>query len=747
MKPPPAKQPLSARLVTYFNRAVLAVVVAALALIYWYAWRPLPQRSGSIVAGVSQPVTVTFDRLGEPHIRAATEADALFVQGYVTAQDRLFQMDGLRRLGSGELAEIVGPRALESDQEARRLRMRRTAEAAYLNLPAQDRAELEAYSRGVNAFLSTHRGNLPVEFTLLGYQPRPWSGVDSILVALQMFRNLTNTWKIDLLKGDMLRGGDARKVNFLFPLRGVGAVQPGSNAWALAGSRTASGKPILSNDMHLEYALPSIWYMAQLEAPGLDVAGVSLPGAPGIIVGHNQRIAWGITNLQFDVQDLYIEKLDERTGRYLYQGHIEQARPEREIIRVKGRPPVELLNWVTRHGPLFVVDHGDRMALRWVAEDPTIFQYPILEYDRAQNWQQFTAALARFPGPGSNFVYADIDGNIGYHAVGKLPERRGYNGDVPVDGSSGQFDWDGYIPFDQLPSAFNPPRGMIISANQDPFPPDYPYPVNGNFAPPMRSREILDLLVKRNRWRPEQMLAIQKDVYAGFLKFLAVQVVAAYDRRKLPSPALEDAVALLRGWNGQMDKDQAAPLLIRLVYQHVRSAVAASAAPDAAAAYDLPFAPSAVEQLLRQRPAGWFQDYDAMLLQALVDAVDEGRRIQGRDVKRWQYGAYWSVTIDNPVTHQVPLIGKYFDIGRVPLSGSETTIKQTTLRLAPSMRMDADTADWDRSLLNIQIGQSGQIFSSHYRDQWAAYYDGRSFPMQYSRMQASSTLRFQAAGK
>lgn len=744
---PPAKQPLSARLVTYFNWAVLAVVVAALALIYWYAWRPLPQRSGSIVAGVSQPVTVTFDRLGEPHIRAATEADALFVQGYVTAQDRLFQMDGLRRLASGELAEILGPRALESDQEARRLRMRRTAESAYLNLPAQDRAELEAYTRGVNAFLSTHRGNLPVEFTLLSYQPRPWSGVDSILVALQMFRNLTNTWKIDLLKGNMLRGGDARKVNFLFPLRGVGAVQPGSNAWALAGSRTASGKPMLSNDMHLEYALPSIWYLAQLEAPGLDVAGVSLPGAPGIIVGHNQRIAWGITNLQFDVQDLYIEKLDERTGRYLYEGHIEQARPEREIIRVKGRPPVELLNWVTRHGPLFVVDHGDRMALRWVAEDPTIFQYPILEYDRAQNWQQFTAALARFPGPGSNFVYADIDGNIGYHAVGKLPERRRYNGDVPVDGSSGQFDWEGYIPFDQLPSAFNPPRGMIISANQDPFPPDYPYPVNGNFAPPMRSREILDLLVKRNGWRPEQMLAIQKDVYAGFFKYLAAQVVAAYERRKLPSPALEDAVALLRGWNGQMDKGQAAPLLIRLIYQHVRSAVAASAAAEAAAAYDFPFAASAVEQLLRQRPAGWFQDYDAMLLQALVDAVDEGRRIQGRDVKRWQYGAYWSVTIDNPVVHQVPLIGKYFDIGRVPLSGSETTIKQTTLRLAPSMRMDADTADWDRSLLNIQIGQSGQIFSSHYRDQWAAYYDGRSFPMQYSRVEASSTLRFQAAGK
>lgn len=721
------------------------LLLVGLALVYWFAWRPLPQRSGIIEAGVSRPVTVRFDALGEPHIHAESLDDALFVQGYVTAQDRLFQMDGLRRVAAGDLAEIVGPQALSSDRDSRRLRMRRAAEAAYLNLPPRDRAVIAAYARGVNAFLSSHGNNLPVEFTLLGYQPRPWSGVDSILVALYMFRDLTTTWRNELLKRDLMRQGDPQKVAVLFPVRAGTEVQPGSNAWALAGSRTASGKPLLSNDMHLDYSLPGIWYMAHLQAPDLDVAGVTLPGAPGVVVGHNQRIAWGLTNSQFDVQDLYVEKLDQRSGRYLYQGRLEQAKPETELIRIKGQPPLQETGWLTRHGPLFASEAGETMALRWTALDASIFQYPILDIDRAQNWQQFTAALERFPGPAQNVVYADVDGNIGYHLAGKLPKRRGYTGDVPVDGSSGQFDWDGYIPFAELPSAFNPPRGMIVTANQNPFPANYPYPVNGNFAAPYRSQEILDRLSTRKDWRPEQLLAVQRDVYSTSFHFLASQVVAAYDKRGAHSPSLDAAVASLRAWNGQMDKNLAAPFVISLVYQHVRSAVGENASPENGAAYQFPLAPSVVEDLLRRRPAGWFTDWNEMLLRALADAVDEGARMQGRDLKRWQYGPFLSVRINNPVTHQLPWVGKYFDIGPVPMSGSATTIKQTSRELAPSMRMDADTSNWDHSLLNELTGQSGQVLSSHYRDQWPDYYSGRSYPMQFDKVQAKSTLEFHPA--
>src|SRR5580693_6812572 len=249
------------RIVTIVNIVIAVALAAALGIVYWFALRPLPQRSGAIVAPVAAPVQVAFDALGVPHIRAASIDDALFTQGYVTAQDRLWQMEELRRYSAGDLAEVVGPAALESDKESRRLRIRRIAEDAYATLPASDRAAAAAYARGVNYFIATHLDNLPIEFTLLQYQPRPWSVVDTLMVGLYMFRDLSTTWKADLLKHNMLGPDNAQKIDFLFPTRTGFDVQPGSNAWAVSGSRTASGKPLLSNDMHLEYSLPGIWYM------------------------------------------------------------------------------------------------------------------------------------------------------------------------------------------------------------------------------------------------------------------------------------------------------------------------------------------------------------------------------------------------------------------------------------------------------------------------------------------------------
>jgi penicillin amidase len=728
------------RLLKYINTLIAAAIVVALAMVYWYAYRPLPQTSGAIEAFVSRPVTITRDALGTPHIAAESLEDALFAQGYATAQDRLWQMDSLRRLAAGELAEIVGAAALEADRESRGLRLRHLAEDAARTMPVSDRAAMAAYARGVNAFIETHRNNLPLEFTLLGYQPRPWSVADCALIGLHMFRTLTTTWKDEILKRGMLARGDTAKVNFLFPVRTGSEVQPGSNAWAIAGKLTASGKPILANDMHLEFSLPGIWYMAHLQCPGWNVAGVSLPGTPGIIVGHNDRIAWGITNLQFDVQDLYVEQMDDRSGRYMFRGQPEQARVERELILVKRSDPAELNVWVTRHGPLLAGTGAERLSLRWTAAEPGMFQFPILDIDRARNWQEFTTALSRFPGPGSNFVYADVDGNIGYHAAGKLPIRNGWLGDVPVDGASGKFEWQGFIPFEQLPAAFNPPTGMIVTSNQNPFPPDYPYPVNGNFASHFRSTQIRQMLSARAGWRPQEMLTIQKDVYSDFGHFLAGAVVAAYDKRKATNPSLKDAIALLRGWNGQMEYSQAAPLLATLAYQHLRRAVAESASKTPST-YEYQMAPAVLEKLLRTRPPGWFADYDEALLRAAADAVEEGQRMQGPNVNKWSYGKYIELTITHPVTHQIPFVGSYFDIGPVPMSGSSTTVKQTTKKLGPSMRMAADLSDWDRSLLNVTIGQSGQILSSHYRDEWAHYYVGASFPMRYGSVQGKAVLR------
>jgi penicillin amidase len=729
------------RLLKILNISIAVAVLAALVAVYWIAYRPLPVTSGSLNLPISQPARVVRDSLGVPHIEAASTEDAYFLQGYVTAQDRLWQMDTIRRFAAGELAEIFGQRGLELDRDARRFRLRRIAEQHSKALAPQDRAVLAAYARGVNSFIEECRKRPALEFTLLGYDPRPWSITDTVLAGLEMFRSLTGSWRDEIQKNTLLAGGDRAKVEFLFATRTGAEVQPGSNAWVLAGSRTATGRPLLANDPHLEFSVPSRWYMVHLKAPGLNVSGVSLPGIPAVIIGHNERIAWGATNLHFDVQDTYIERLDIQMGRHVFRGQVEQARPEREIIQVKGARPVTIASWVTRHGPLLMSEGGVNLTLRWAASEAGQFDFPFVELNRARNWAEFRGALSRFPGPAQNFVYADADGNIGYQVAGRLPIRKSFAGDLPVDGSSGTFEWEGWIPFNQLPSVFNPPSGMVVTANQNPFPADYPYRVNGNFATPHRARQIQLLLEKRAGWRPEEMLAIQKDVYSALFHFLGREAVAAYGRRGAKGDAtVATAARLLGEWNGQMDQNLAAPMVASLLYDHLRRMIADRASPGKGLAWDFVGAPAVVEKLLRERPRDWFPDYDQVLLTALTDAVEEGARIQGRRPDRWRYGKYHEVTITHPVAGRVPWVGKYFNFGPVEMSGSSLTVKQTTLRLGPSMRMVLDLSDWDRSLQNILTGQSGHVLSKHYGDQWDEYYVGRSLPMQFNRVEPKGVL-------
>lgn len=720
------------RVITYLNWLIALALLLLLGAAWWWAWRPLPKTSGEIGAPVSQAATVTRDGLGVPHIRAANIDDAIFLQGYVTAQDRLWQMDALRRYASGELSAVIGKATLEADIEARRLRMRRIAEEQMARLSPDDRRWLVAYARGVNHYLETHSGPYPIEFRLLGYEPRPWSVVDTLAIGLQMYRDLTSSWKSDLSRASVLSSGDRRLLPQLFPgdtplAHEAGSLapdaHPGSNAWAVSGKFTASGKPILASDPHLEYGLPSTWYMVHLQAPGLNVSGVSLPGVPAVIIGHNERIAWGMTNLQFDVQDLYVERLNAQSGQYVVNGQVQRARPERDLIVVKGGAPVVFNNWVTRHGPVWTLTGTEALALRWTAAEPGIFGFPFVQIDRAGNWTEFRNALRRFGGPGQNFVYADVDGNIGYQATGALPIRRNFDGSTPVDGASGQFEWVGFIPFDDLPSLYNPPEGRIISANQSPFPRAWKYPVSGNFDPGYRAHQIRDLLGARTGLKPEDMLTIQKDVYSPFLHFLAQQVV----RTKGADP---QATELLKTWNGQMDKDGAAPMIAALLYQQLRTAIAKRAA-GRATAWDSTLASSVIQRLLEQRPKEWFSNWDEALNTALREALEEGRRLQGRNPAVWKYGTFNSIELKHPVVSQIPWIGAYFNIGPVAMSGSSTTVKQTTQRLGPSMRFVADLSDWDRSLNNITIGQSGHILSGHYRDQWKSYWTGTSFPMRW----------------
>ena len=716
------------------------MLVIVLAAAYWYVWRPLPETSGALAAPVSGPATIARDALGVPHIKAASWEDAIFLEGYAMAQDRLWQMDGMRRRATGELAEVAGRAALPGDQDARRLRLGRIAEEQEKALDPRDKAVFAAFARGVNFFISSHRNRLPIEFTLLRYDPRPWTVRSSVLAGLEMYRTLTSNWQAELNRMELFARGDRAKVEYLMPTGADGGVSPGSNAWAISGARSATGKPILSNDPHLEYSIPSPWYLAHLQAPGLNVTGATIVGLPGVILGHNEKIAWGITNLEFDVQDLYSEQLDLNTGQYLFQGKIEQARLERDLIAIKGEAPAPIVTWVTRHGPIFAQANGRQFSIRWVAAEQGGFRYPFLDLDRAANWREFTGALERYPGPGQNFVYADAAGNIGYQAAGRLPVRKNCEGNTPSDGPAGECEWDGYIPFADLPRVLNPASGIVATANQNSFPRDYKYKVGGRFAAPYRVEQIRARLAATPKWLPEEMIGVQRDVYSAIHYAVARQVVAAWDRRKTGQPELAEAVEELRKWNGQMDANLAAPLLAARIYDELRKLIADAAAGALTDPLRAMVPPQSIERILRERPPGWFPDWDAVLVRSLVAAFDAGANAQGSKVSRWNFGQSQPLRIANPVTGQLRVIGKYFNLGPAAMGGSPWSVMQYNGRLGPSLRMTVDLAALDHSFIGLAAGESGQPLSSHYKDQWDAYYAGKTFPMQFGKVDAKQVL-------
>jgi penicillin amidase len=660
-------------------------------------------------------------------------------------------MDVLRRFGAGELAEVFGPAALGEDERSRRMRMREIAEEDVLHLRPEDRALMAEYARGVNFFINRHRGDYPLEFSLPGhkYDPRAWSMADTVLVGLVMFRNLTNTAANDFDRSTLLTAAaKPDKFRILFPPVQGGYVNPGSNAWAVSGAHTADGKPMSANDPHLEYGIPGTWHLVHLEAPDLDVSGAALPGVPGVISGHNRQIAWGVTNLESDVMDLYVEQIDERTGRYVYQGKTEQAQLDRQFIGVKNAKPVQIDTWVTRHGPVILHQKGKAYSMRWSAADG--FGFPFFDIDRAQNWPQFRAALATFWGPDQNFVYADKGGNIGYQAAGRVPIRRNFDGDLPLDGSSGDFEWNGYIPFEQLPSIYNPAGGIVATANQNPFPPGYPYRIDGSYADPYRVNQIRALLQAKPKFTVDDMLAIQKDVYSAYDLFLARQIAVAFSKKGSNDELIRDAVPVLRRWNGQMEKDLAAPMMTELLSNTLRAELVKLILPAAKRSPQPPKLlprPEVVETLLRNRPAGWVanDDWDAWLLRNFATALQDGRRRQGTPVTKWRWGQVLQWTLAHPVGKQLPFAGRFFNIGPVEMSGSGTTVKQTTATLGPSERMVVDLGNLDNAVQNLVAGESGAVASPHYKDQWPAYYTGKSFPMEFDHVDAKEVLRVKPA--
>ena len=762
---------------------VLFVLLFAAGWVYVHAHVALPQIDGSIgVAGLGAPVQVVRDAEGVPHINAGNLDDLFFAQGYVTAQDRLWQMDISRRYAAGELAEIFGPKLLEHDIQQRYLQVRNAVERGAATLDARDRKFFEDYARGVNAYIDSHREKLPLEFVILRYQPKPWRVADSMLIGANMSQMLNTQYDVELwrekivkkltpelvadlypnhswrdhppgVESDTLDNQSpakapnqkqhrARKLNEFIsqllasesPLSDCDGCAPGSNNWVVSGEHTVTGKPLLSNDMHLSHQIPNTWYEAHLHSGDYNVAGLTLPGLPFIMVGHNQRIAWGFTNLGPDVQDLFIENFNHDQQVETPQGF---AAPERhfETIHVKNGRDLQFDVLVTRHGPIITpILPGEtrQIALQWTLYDATIMTDPFFDVNAANNWQEFRTAFSKFGGPSQNVLYADIDGHIGYQATGKIPVRASGDGLLPVSGADDTHRWTGYVPFEKLPSVFDPRSGILATANARITQDDYPYILASNWFGPYRTERIYRVLEAAEKLKPVDMLALQTDIYSDVDHFFADHFVYAIDHMKNPSKRLQQAAEIMRGWDGRMVTDSAAP---SIAYFSRRSLLRLILEPRIGADYSFyswGLSTAALEAIVDRRLTRWlptgFANYDELL----VAAVDRTLQAAPRNLKSWKWGDQFPIEVQHPVLGSIPVLNWFSGTGKHPQSGDGVTVKQVGRTFGPSERMTVDFSNLDNSTLNIVVGQSGHLLSPNYKDQFTAWYDGTTFSFPFS---------------
>jgi penicillin amidase len=798
------------RILSYALCLLLAALLVALAWLYIIARSPLPQLDGTVkVHGISASVRVVRDGHGVPTIEASTLDDLFFAQGYVTAQDRLWQMDLMRRAAAGELSEIVGPETLEMDRAQRILGLRIAAETAAKTMPVRDREYFEAYARGVNAFLESHRDRLSLEFRVItarslrgafrllrqrpsGYQPRPWTVTDSLLVGARMVQDLNHysyaralarekilaklgpeltadlyvnsSWR-DRPPTELKRGmteepasdddeeeneeevdptGESNHLISALAASEEDLFRPGSNNWVVSGEHTVTGKPLLSNDMHLDHQMPNLWFEVHLKSGSFDVAGVTLPGVPFVIVGHNQRIGWGFTNLGPTVEDDYIEEFNER-GQYKTPTGWRDAQHRTEVIHVRGKPDVTLDVVTTRHGPIItdlIPGETRKIALRWTLYDG--IGLPFFDVDSASNWDEFRKAFSTFDAPGQNVVYGDVDGHIGYQATGHIPIRAAGDGSLPVSGADDAHEWKGYIPFDEMPRIYDPPTGILATANGRITPDKYKYSISTNWKAPWRTDRIYRVLESGKKFSPADMLALQMDVTSILDRFCADKFVYAIDHSANASARAKRAADILRDWDGRMSADSAAPTIESRSRQELMRLLLEpklGPAPEDAAkgtlnwkSYRWMMSTVWLETVLSKQPARWlppgYPDYQSVLTAAVENALKQPD--VPADVSDWKWGKNYFVEIEHPVLRNLPLIGRWTAPGRHGVSGSSYTVKAVSRRHGASERLTWNFADFDESTLNLVTGESGIFLSPYYMDQWRAWYDGSTFSFPFS---------------
>ena len=805
-------------------RALIALGALGLFLVlvvipggYLYLRQSLPVVDGRVeVTGLTSGVTIVRDRHAVPHIQATTRADGLFGLGYAHAQDRLWQMEFQRRIGHGRLSELFGTATLSQDRFLRTVGFGRAAQSAWDHLPGDVRALIDAYVAGVNAFISSHRGRLlPPEFHLIGVEPEPFSGVDVLVWVKMMAWDLSANYSQELMRHDLHAKVGARMSDLLppYPVDGLSIVKThlggapplpaagtppaattsaafsaaleaglheglpavadfllkggrvealGSNNWVIDGTMSASGKPMLANDPHLGTKMPSLWYLAHVSAGDFEMAGATLPGAPAVALGRNRHIAWGATNVAADVEDLYLEHLDDSGKAAEFRGAFEPLRMVRETIGVKGAAPVVVDVRITRHGPLIsdalnAINAASTaaekpaplppMAFRWTALDETDDTVAaFMRINAARNWTEFVDAMRAYTSPTQNFVYGDVDGHIGYFAPGHIPVRASGDGAMPVEGWTGEHEWTGWIPFDELPQAYDPPDHYIVTANHRPMPASYPYLIALEYPDPYRAQRITDLLSGRSKLTPDDFRAIQADTLSLHAARLVPALLAHLTQ---PSARVLDAAQRLRAWDFDARGDSAAEAIFQAWFLRLAPTIAGDELGTALNGYRgrFSFVSRFVLGLTQGGDAAWCDDVstsavescDQTITRALELGLADLTTAMGDDMSRWRWdGVHRAVFPHQPLDSQKIL--RWFLSRSVPNGGDWSTVNVGPASAdspfdqvsVPGYRQVIDLSPANDSWFLDAVGQSGHFLSPFYDDALTEWQEVRLRKMRLS---------------
>lgn len=780
---------------------ILVLVLVLLFIFYpnFFFRIPEPVRSSTLsLPALIEPVTVIYDEHALPHVYAGNEHDLFYAAGYIMAAERLFQMDMTNRAVQGRLAEMNAG-LVNADKYLRTWGFHHIGKQIAETMDPNTRRIVQWGCDGINAYIDSHRENLPLEFKLTGHQPLYWDPAIVCGFDRLMAEDLNTAWGRELAITRLLESFGDEDSRDLFPARPTGFIPPfiaspgslleevssvgeelgvilcsgtglrASNNWVVSGSRSTTGGPFLANDMHLGYSQPPVWYEMHLVGGRFNVRGLCFPGVPIVVVGHNEHIAWGFTNLMTDDTDFYLEQVNpEDSTNYLHRGKWVPFNEREEVIQVKDGDPVTFTVRETVHGIIIhdisdIASRSDQLiAMRWTGQDITDDITPFLKLNLARNWDDFTAAARGYATPGQNVVYADREGNIGWRPFVRIPIRRGAEYLTVLPGASGEYDWQGYVPLEEMPFLYNPPSGYIATANNDIVGNDFPYYVTAYWALPYRVQRISELLADSREHDLESLMAIQNEALSVQARELVPILVAACEDsagRQDLEPLVAKSLDLLIKWDYVMDTESAAATIFTAWFEHLKEAIYKDemdkAGEEIYAHYlRTGFATKSIAYLLLKEASPWFdnvntpdvEDRDTVIRWALAAAVEELRGKLGKRVRTWTWGRIHTLTHPHALAGGGRL-GKFLDwwldlnVGPFPVPGSGSTVNAINYRTrkpyvsnwGPSERSIIDLSNLDNSRMILPTGQSGHPFSRHYRDQAELYNTGQYRTVDFSR--------------